>query len=205
MKTALFIGIVCVALACGQVMAGNYVLTIDGKKHEVDVGKQTIIKLSDSKTIQIMLEKKAVASFETQSFSFDHPSDVTPSRTDLGDGIYQTLMVTSLGTSTIVQEYADMDPCNFVDMMLNELTKEEKQYGYKITNSSAKIKLAGGKILTGKKSIATYRGDKTTRHVLCYSIRDAGIMIVTQIDKDAPAQDRAMIDTFWKTLKITLE
>ncbi len=30
-------------------------------------------------------------------------------------------------------------------------------------------------------------------------------MIITQIDKDAPAEDRAMIETFWKTLSVSLK
>jgi len=205
MKKTLLIGIAYVALACGYALAGNYVLTIDGKKYEIEVGKQKTVELSDGKKIQVTLEKKAIVSFIAGNFSFDHPSDVTPSRTDLGDGIHQTIMATPLGTLVLVQEYANMDPAALVDMMLNELTKEEKQYGYKITNSPAKIKLTSGKTLTGKKSIAIYRGEQTTRHVLCYSIRDAGVMIVTQVDKEAPPKDKSMVDSFWKTLKISLK
>ena len=203
MTKSFLMSIACIVFACGHAIAGNYVLTIDGKTHEVDLDKQTTIKLSDGKKIQVTLEKKAIVSFGVDDFSFDHPSSVTPSRTDLGDGIHQTMMTTPLGTLVIVQEYANMDPSGLVDMMLNELTKEEKQYGYKITNSPAKIKLSSGKTLTGKKSIATYRGEQTTRHVLCYSLRDAGVMIVTQVAKDASPKDKSMIDTFWKTLKIT--
>ena len=205
MKKSLFISIACVAFFCSHAIAGNYILTIDGKKHEVDVGKQTTIELSDGKKLQVTLKKKAIVSFSAENFSFDHPSSVAPSRTDLGDGIHQTIMTTPLGTLVLVQEYANMDPAGLVDIMLNELTKEEKQYGYKITNSPAKINLSRGKTLTGKKSIATYRGEQTTRHVLCYSIRDAGVMVITQVAKDAPPKDKAMVDAFWETFKISLK
>lgn len=205
MKKILLIGIACVALACGYALAGNYVLTIDGKKYEVEEGKQKTLELSDGKKILVTLEKKAIVSFRAANFSFDHPSYVTPSHTDLADGIHQTMMATPLGTLVLVQEYANMDPARLVDIMLNKLTEEEKQYGYKITNSPASIKLASGKTLTGKKSIATYSGKQTTRNVLCYSIRDAGVMIVTQVDKEAPLTDKLMVDYFWKTLKISLE
>lgn len=205
MKKTLLISIACVALACGNTLAGNYVLTIDGKKYEVEAGEQKTVELSDGKKIQVILEKKAIVSFRVENFSFDHPSDFTPSRTDLGDGVHQTMFASPIGTLVLIQEYANMDPAGLVDMMLNELTKEEKQYGYKMTNNPAKIKLSSGKTLMGKKSIATYRGEQITRHVLCYSIRDAGILIVTQIDKEAPPKDRSMIDDFWKTLKIFLK
>ena len=205
MKKTVLIGIACVALACGYALAGNYVLTIDGKKYEVDVGKQKTVELSDGKKIQVTLEKKAIVSFRADNFSFDHPSGFSPSRTDLGDGIHQTMMATPIGTLLLVQEYPNIDPAGIVDMILNELTKEEKQYGYKITNSPAKIKLASGKTLTGKKSIATYRGEQTTRHVLSYSIRDAGVLIITKVGKDATPEDKSMVGVFWKTLKISLK
>jgi hypothetical protein len=205
MKKSLFVGFICIALVCGQSVAGNYVLTVEGEKHEVDVGEQTIIKLSDGKTIQVTLEKKAVASFSVENFSFDHPGDVAPSRTDLGNGVHQTMMTTPLGTLAIVQEYTNMNPSDLVDVMLNELTKEEKEYGYAITNSSEKMKLANGKMLSGKKSIATYRGEQIIRHVLCYSLRDAGIIVITQMAKDASPIDKAMIDTFWESFNITIK
>jgi len=203
-KTSLF-GIACVVFAGGFASAGNYVLAIDGKKHEVEVGKQKNVELSDGKTIKVVLEKKAIVSFKAENLSFEHPSGVAPSRTEIRDGIQQTMMATPLGTLVLVQEYAKIDPAGLVDMMISQLTKEEKQRGYKITNSPAKTKLASGKTLTGRKSISTHKGEQTTRHVLCYSISDAGVMIITQIDNEAPPEDRSMVDVFWKTLNISLK
>ncbi len=205
MKRSLLIGIAYIAIAFSHAVAGNYILTINGEKHEVDIDKQTTIKFSDGKSLRVTLEKKSIVSFGIKNFSFDHPRGITPSRTDVGEGIHQTTMVSPLGSLAIIQEYENMSPNGLVDMMLHELTKEEKAYGYKIVRSPAKIKLASGTILTGKKSIATYRGEVTTLHVLCYSIKDAGIMVITQIDKDAPPEDKSMMKTFWKTLKLMLK
>jgi len=199
MKASLVVGIACIWLICSHAIAGNYILTVEGKKHEVDVGKPTIIELRDGKSIVVTLEKKAVVSFTSENFSFDHPSGVTPSRSDLGDGIHQTMMSTPLGTAVIIQEYANMDPSGLVDMMVNELTKEEKRYGYKISMSPAEMKLANGIVVKGKKVDAEYRGEQSTRHVLCHSIRDAGILVITVVDKEAPPEDQIMIETFWKT------
>jgi hypothetical protein len=205
MQKILFLAITFTVLTSGYAVAGNYILTIDGKKYEVDLDKKTTIMLFDGKKIQVSLEKKAIISFETKNFSFDHPGNITPSRKDVSDGIFQTTMTSPLGTLVLVQEYENIDPASTVDTMLNELTKEEKQYGYKITNSPAEVKLVGGKALKGKKSIAIYKGKETTRYVLCYSIRDGGVMVIIQINKDAPSEDRAMIDLFWRTFKLLLK
>lgn len=202
MRSYLVRGIACVAIISSNIIAGNYILTIDGQKYEIDAGKETTLKLTDGRKIQVNLEQKEYVIFRTENFSFEHPSDIVPARTDLGKGIHQTMMSSPVGTLVLVQEYADMDPSSLVDMMLNELTKEEKKYGYKISNSSAKVKLASGSVLTGKKSIASYKGKKTLRQVLCYSLRDAGYMIVTQVADDASSKDRAMVAAFWKSLEL---
>lgn len=205
MKKLLFIGLAWALFMCGQTMAGNYVLTVDGKAYDVDMDKQTTLTLSDGRKIQVALARKAIVTFAAKNFSFDHPSDVTPSRTDLGGGVHQTMMATPIGSMVIIQEYDTLDPSGIVDMMLNEITKEEQKYGYTFANTPETITLAGGKKLTGKKSIATYRGEQTIRYVLCHATTDAGIMVITQVDKEAPPKDKAMIDTFWKTLKVSLK
>ena len=205
MKTIVCICFATIALTCCQAFAGNYILTIDDKKYEIDLDQPVRVELSGGKNVRLSLEKKEIVSFNTANFSFDHPSEVTPSRTDLGDGLYQTMMATPLGTLVLVQEYTTMDPGGLVDMMINELTKEEKQYGYTITNSPSEIRLGSKKILTGKKSVATFREEKMTRHVLCYSIRDAGIMVITQVDEGAPKKDKSMVDTFWNTLEVSIK
>lgn len=205
MKKILLFIIVLSTLVFGTAQAGNFLLTIDGNKYEVEVGKQTTVELSNGKKVEVILDKKAIVSFTAESFTFEHPGNVTPSRADLGDGIHQTMLATPHGSLILIQEYAGMDPSGLVDMMINELTKEEKKYGYKIINKPEKIKLSSGKTFVGKKSVAKYRNDQTNRQVLTYSIRDAGILIVTQIDKDAPSNDIAMIDEFWKTLKLSLK
>lgn len=205
MKMLLLIEFLCVILICTQVMAGNYILTIDGKEHDIELGKETSIELPDGKKIELKLEKKSIASFKVKNFSFEHPSDIMPSRSDLGDGIYQTMVTTPLGTLALIQEYETINPASLVDIMIQELTKEEKNYGYEIMTSPVEVKLGSGKILSGKMSISKYRGEETTRYVLFYSLRYSGLLVVVQFDKDITKEDKAMIDRFWKTLVITMK
>ena len=200
-----FIIVMLVLVFASASIAGNYILKIDGKAYEIDLGAKATVALADGRKVEVVLEKKLIADFKTSNFSFSHPSHFTPSRTDLGDGIHQTVIATPSGTMIMIQEYSGMSPSGLVDLMLTELLKEEAEYGYDITKTAASKKLADGKTVTGKLAVSKYRTDEYERYVLCYGVRDAGILIVTQLEKEAPRQDFTMIDIFWKSMEITMK
>ena len=200
MKAQLAI-IVVACLVCSQAIARDYVLTIDGKQYEVDIGKQAIIKLPDGRNIRVTLDKKAFGSFKSENFSFDYPSKLSPSRAELGDGVFQTLMISPHTTMVIIQEYTTMNPCGLIDMTLNEMIKEEGD----ITKSPSTRRLSSGAQLNGKMAVSKYGGDEYTRHVLCCEARDVHIIIVTMIKKAAPQEDLTMLETFWKSLEISMK
>ena len=203
-KMMVTLALVAATLVCGPAYAGNFTLTINGKKFDVSLDKQVVIKVGASR-LRVTLAKKTIVRFKTATFSFNHPSRLSPSRTSLGNGIHQTMMASPIGTIIMVQEYSTMDPSGLVDLMIRELTKEEVKYGYKIKKSAAARKLADGKKVKGKMAVSKYKSKQIVRHVLTYGWTDAGILIVTQIDRSSSAQEAKMISTFWKTLKITLK
>lgn len=53
------------------------------------------------------------------------------------------MIVTPLGTGIIVQEFTQLNPVHLVDSILNELTKEERDYGNQY-HEKAVTKQAGG-------------------------------------------------------------
>ena len=202
---AQFAAIMITFMMCGHAFAANYILMIDGKEYDIDIGKQQVVELNDGRNLRVTLRKKDVVSFKTDSFTFDHPSRFSPSRTDLGDGAYQTIMTSPIGTAVMIQEYRNMDRSDLVDQMLNEFTKEEEQSGYKITKQQTTKTLTDGTKLTGKMAISKHKGIEYTRHVLIYRKRDAGLLIVTQFEKANLSIDRQIIDLFWGTLKVSLK
>ncbi|WP_395376827.1 hypothetical protein [Marinicella sp. W31] len=202
MKKYVFLFLMC---AMNSTFAANYTLTIDGQSYDLDEGQKTTLTLADGKKISVNLEKKDVLSFATKNFSFEHPQTAAPARSDLGEGVHQTMMTTPLGTLVLVQEYVGLSPDLLVDMMVHELTKEEKDYGYKIETTATDKTLAGGQKLSGKTVVASYQGEVTSRDVISYSTNNGGLMIITMYDNETTAEDMAMIETFWKTLKIVDE
>ncbi len=201
---ATMLALVVMALTATSAHAENFTLTINGKKFEVDLDTEKVLKVGGRK-LRVKLAKKTVVLFKTVNFSFDHPSRLSPSRTGLGNGIFQTMMASPVGTLVMVQEYTTLDPSGLVDLMVGELTKEEVKYGYKIVKKAISRKLASGARLKGKLVTSTYRSKVIVRQVLTFKARDAGVLLVTQIEKTSPVAEAKIIDTFYKTLKITMK
>ena len=201
----LLITILLVLLSSSSTFAGNFILKIDGKEYEIDPGEKTTVDLADGKKIMVELEKKLVADFKTANFSFSYPSHFAPSRTELAQGIYQTMLSTPSGSVVMIQEYSGIDPSGLVDTMLTELLKEEKQCGYNITITQASKTLSDGRPVSGKHAVSASQEDEYERYVLAYGGNNAGILIVTQTEKKAPVQDQTMVGLFWKSLQVTVK
>jgi hypothetical protein len=203
--TTIKIAAIAIGLWGTAALAGNYILTINGKQYELDLGEPTTVTIQGDQKVQLKLEKKDVVVFKASTFSFSHPSSATPARTDLGDGLHQTMMAAPTGTLVMIQEYSGIDPSGLIDLMLTELTKEEAQYGYEITKEQASKTLSDGRTVTGKRAISKYQTTEYERWVVCYGAKDAGILIITQVEKAASRDDVAMIDLFWKTMTISMK
>lgn len=204
MKTATLTAI-AIGLWGGVALAGNYKLTIDGKQYELDLGETAEVAIQGGQKVQVKLEKKEVAEFKANAFSFSYPSNVTPSKTDLGDGNLQTMMATPTGTLVIVQEYSEINPSEMIDLILTEATKEEVGAGYNLTTKEFSKKLSDGRTVTGKCAITKNRTNEYERYVLSHRVKDGGIVIITQVEKNASRNDLEMIDQFWKTMKILMK
>ena len=100
-------------------LAANYTLTIGEESYDVSLGKESRIKIDD-RYLTIKLEKKDIFTYTTENFSFQHSMQYSPSKTDLGSDIFQTAMMTPLGTVIMVQEYLSLDPTVLMDLMVEK-------------------------------------------------------------------------------------
>ncbi len=205
MKSCIATAVQTICLLALSSTAANYSIVVNGTSHDIDIGKEISVNLANGTPLTITLNKKAIVTFSTDNFSFDYSGDGAPSRSDIGDGIFQTMMSSPLGTLVLLQEYGTTDPSSLIDLMIKELTKEEKKYGYTITETPSQMKIGSGILFKGKKSVVKYKGEETTRQVLVHSVKDGGVMVITSIGSDASEADKKMIDIFWKSLKISMK
>ncbi len=194
---------VALLLLCStSAIAGDYVLSINGKDHELSLDKESTVKLADGTELKLNLKQKEYLEFQADLFTFEHKNQFRPNRTDLGEGLLQTAIMTPMGTGILVQEYHQMDPSSLIDMMVKELTKEEVEYGYKLKEVLISKKV-GDVEFKGKKAITTYTGEEWTRSVLAYGKKDKGLLVVTFVEKDNYEKEKHLIDQLWKSLKLT--
>lgn len=184
--------------------AGNYVLTIDNKPYDLTLGESKRIKV-DGQYFSVKIEQKNTLTYKTENFSFQHSNKYAPSKSDLGSGIFQTAMMTPLGSLVMVQEYQNMDPSGLIGLMINEVTKEEREYGYKIESVPNSITLSDGKKLTGKVVTSKYKGSDIKRFFYTYGIKDSGLFIMTQIDYQIDSNKEEFIEKFFNSFKITMK
>ncbi len=184
--------------------AGNYVLTIDKEPFDLTLGEAKRIKVDDQ-FFSVKIEQKSILTYTTDSFSFQYSNKYAPSKSDLGEGIFQTAMVTPLGSLVLVQEYQNMNPSGLMGMMINEVTKEERKYGYKIKSASNSITLSDGKKITGKVVTSKYKGSDIKRFFYTYGIKDSGLFIMTQIDYAIDSNNEEFIEKFINSLIITMK
>jgi hypothetical protein len=182
--------------------SGQYVLSVDEKKVDLKIGEPQTVILTNGHKLMLVLSKKEFLTFDGNYFSFRHKSNFTPNKTDLGDGISQTLMTSPTGTGIIVQEYKSLDPSSLVDTMVHELTKDEIRAGYKKSEKNIEKKITGGKTIKGKLVTTTYKDDEWVRSVFAYGNGDEGVLVVTMIEKSNVEKEREIIDLFWESFAL---
>ena len=88
--------------------------------------------------------------------------------------------------------------------MLQELTKEQVSYGYKMQKMTYSKTLKDGKKLDGKKAVLKYKDEEEYWCVLAHGKKASGFLVITKIDKENFDAEKNIIDLMWETLKIDL-
>lgn len=183
-------------------LAGGYVLTVNGKTSELDLDKDAQI-LVDGKPVTVRLQRKEQQVFSDSGLSFEYPAAVQPTTSDVSDGVRQVMFVSANGNGVILQRYRSIDPTALVDLMIRETTDEEVAAGYTRKVDPARRKLADGRELSGKHARTQSKDESWDRFV--YALSDGsggGYLIITMMEEDRTAPDVAMLDLFWKSLKL---
>lgn len=197
-----------IALCAGPAGAEDlkaFRLTIDGVTVDIDPGESANVTLPGGKKSKVTLERNDFATFSGGSFSFVHPSNISVTKTDLGEDITQYLMASALGTIVVVQEYGKMNPVSLNQLMLQEMTKESVQAGAALTQEPTTRKLADGKELTGIRAQVKTRTDTANFEIVGFGRADQGLLFITRVASEDAATEKPLIDKFWQSLKVKLQ
>ena len=183
---------------------GNYQITVDGSKHDIELGKEIVVQSEKGENIHIRINKKKNSTFRGDFISFTHNSDMTFSDTGMNDGIRQIMAITARGTIILVQEYTKVNPAKLLDLCLKGVVKDQLEKGYRMTKKKYRKVLTDGTKLEGYKATLK-RGKKTKNYIILIKGKGRrGVVAVTSIDKENIRDDRDVLEMFWKTLTIKL-
>jgi len=182
----------------------NYEISINGQTYDISLGRDYQIKSDSGEKLHFKVNKKAVMTYKNGYISFQHKSDLAISSTDLGNGIRQIMTNTAVGTLVLIQEYSTMNPTAMVNLMLQELTKEQINYGYKMQKETHSKALMDGTKLRGLRATLKYNEEEEYWTVSAYGKKDRGLLVITKIDKEYLNTEKNIIDLMWETLQIEM-
>ena len=194
---------VCLVSSFGHA-ADNFLLEVNGEPHDIRIDTLKEITLADGTKLNIKLSMKNDIEYMRPYFNFTHSGVFRVTTTDLGDGLFQTLMISPSGTLILIQEHTDMDPTFMLDSMIEEITRPETEAGFDVAQTPI-TKKAGPKELAGKRVVTTNdEGASLTREIYAVGGNECGLLILTAIDLKSNADEQSLIDSFWEHLTITL-
>lgn len=203
MKNIHFLVTLCSFVFTALTFAGDYELTINGEKHELDLDQEVALELADGSKVQVKIAQKEYLVFDGNGFQFEHHKSMLPAVSQLDDGVTQTLLATSTGTGVMIQTYDKVDPNSLVETMIHELTKEELEVGYTMTKEKASRKV-GDAVLRGAIATTTSKAEdeQWTYEVVAMGDENGGILVVTFVEADNRKVDAKVVERFWKTLAL---
>jgi len=183
---------------------GNYILVINNDSILINLDGTVDYKTPKGEALSIQLTQSDIQTYSDEMISFRHDKSLNVSNTMIEEGIEQCMILRSTGNGFMVQKYETFDPTGFVDIMVNELTKESVNYGYTKSEKPFKIKLRSGQTLEGVQATLKYKGEKEIYTVATYGEKDEGVLVVTMLLNDDFQEDKKIIDLFLETLEIKL-
>lgn len=203
MKTKIIVALILLT-SMNMLFSANYVLTVGDESYDVSLDTDTKIKVG-GEYISINLKQKNILLYSTGGFSFQHPKQYSPSKTELDSEISQTVIMTPLGSVLMIQQYTNFNPTSLLELMVNQVTKEERDYGYEIESFEKTKTLSDGKVLNGLVVTSKYEGSDIKRSFYTYGLKDSGLFIMTQIDYEIEPVGEKLIEDIFKSLIIKIK
>lgn len=180
----------------------DYTININGEEMDVELGKSYQIN-SKSKNIEFTVSAKDTLTFKNDFFTFQYPKEFHISKITIDGGIDQMLLMSAEGTGIMFQTYSTMSPVLMNEIMMNEMTKESVDYGYKLERKDYKRTLTSGKVFDVDKAVLTYQDELNAYEIMSFGKKDSGVLLmVLQMAKDLSPETQKLISLMWESLEI---
>jgi len=182
---------------------GNYTLVLNGVTNSVDLGQAKSITLPDGQQIEVLLHQDPQSVFTAEFFSFHHDNSLVVSSDEIGEGIQQTLLTTPRGTLILVQQYADTNPVDLLEIMLEQITQKDVDADYDVHKEKTS-RMAGEMEINGLRCVSSKDHESWTRDVLSCSVGERGVLIITALETMNNSREQEILDLFWESLTVSI-
>ncbi len=180
----------------------DHTLTIDGTEHNLSLDAETRLKLPDGREITVLLQRKAFSRFEKDGIGFDYPSSISIASSEKDGGVSQHIGVSALGTLVLTQHHDNTDMVEFLDLLYNKMLEEQIALKIPIDKTPLTVTLADGTVLNGIRAHYAAADDDVTMDMITHAKGSGGYVMLTMHDNASAPAEIAIVEQFWKTLKL---
>jgi hypothetical protein len=178
----------------------DYKIQINDTIFEISLDNEYSI-LINGKEIKFKIFAKDTLIYEDDLFSFKYSKDYKISHMRIEEGIGQLMIMTAEGSGFLIQKYSTLNPTMLNEMVINEVTKESLNYGFKMKRDDYSRRIKSGQKLEVNKAILTYKNETNIYEVASIGEKDEGILIMTMImDEKMSEQGNKIIELMWNSL-----
>ncbi|WP_458626755.1 hypothetical protein [Winogradskyella sp. PC D3.3] len=180
----------------------NYEVEINGKIFDIALDKDYELEINGT-PIKINLKQKDTLVYNDAYFSFKYPKEYKVGRTVIDKEIEQLMLMTAEGSGFIIQKYSGINPTMLNELMINELTKESVNYGFKLVREDYEKTLASGSKINVNKAVLTYNNEINIYEIASIGKKDSGLILMTMEMTNAEnSLGKSLINMIWNTLEI---
>lgn len=179
----------------------NYFILINSDSIPVSLDKTVQYKSPKGELLNIRLAQPENLTFNNDFFSFKYSKEYAVTSSDLGDGVWQHMIMSPMGSGVMIQEFSDFNPVGMEEIFLNEITKETVNYGYDKKENKVAHTLANGQEIKGIQYELSYKNEFEVYTVYSMGKKDEGILIITML-LDQETENLTLIQKFLDTFSL---
>lgn len=195
-------------LICGTVLVSNvyaqddYIIRINDTTFNVALDKNYQLTVGGKK-IDVLLKAKDTLTYQDDFFSFNYPKELKVSKVQADKNVEQIMVLNAFGTGFLLQAYKAMNPETLTEMLIDQVTKENTNYGYSLERTELQKTLKSGQSLKTTQLVQKYKENIRTYEVATYGKKDYGIAVVTfNMPNNSSTPVKDVIELMWKTLVV---
>jgi len=178
----------------------NYSIQLGGKNYNVALDSTYEITYQGKK-INLLLKQKDTLDFKDPMFRFSYLKGYQVSKTTVENAADQYIVIDAGGSGFMIQEYRTMNPSMMKEILLQEITKESKGYGYVEKREEYKKTLKSGQTVSVLKSTLTYKDDINIFEIAAFGGKDEGLVIITMdMGGDSAQKGRELSKLMWDSI-----